>query len=57
MTQAMPNCDSSPLVILIFFLLILDQKLEAQDRQAKIVGATKDIAALHSQLKGKGTSA
>jgi hypothetical protein len=33
--------------------LILDQKLEAQERESKISSASADIAALHSQLKGK----
>jgi hypothetical protein len=33
--------------------LILDQKLEAQERKSKISSASADIAALHSQLKGK----
>jgi hypothetical protein len=33
--------------------LILDQKLEIQERDAKIARASKDITALNSQLKGK----
>lgn len=34
--------------------LILDQKLEAHKRKAKISSVSKDIAALDGQLKGKG---
>jgi hypothetical protein len=33
---------------------ILDQKLEAEERKAKIARASKDIAALHSELKARG---
>lgn len=33
---------------------ILDQKLEAEERKAKIARASKDIAAFHSELKARG---
>jgi hypothetical protein len=48
------ECLQSFQIMKLGIELILDQKLEAQERQAKISSASKDISALYGQLKGKG---
>jgi len=48
------ECLQSFQIMKLGIELILDQKSEAEERQAKISSVSKDISALHGQLKGKG---